>query len=248
MEGLVAKSYQGLKQICEPYQGEKNRWYVKVRTNSGEEKEVRFYTEAEYRKIYKDVPAGPLRIPGDQKTALGFGKLGFIWIFKGYNNAKHYDFFSASPARYARTWGWYEVSSENIPDWFYDIPEGVQPIRLYWNDVGQENGQLKPEQEVTNFCDTLLYDAQPSEFHGEVGERLELTLTVTNAIELEGKYGHSIMHVMENENGDVFLWTTSSKHWNPETVHHLRGTVKAHNVYRGTKQTVLTRCTECKEK
>ena len=53
---------------------------------------------------------------------------------------------------------------------------------------------------------------------------------------------------MENADGDVFLWTTSSKHWTPDTQHHLRGTVKAHNVYRGTKQTVLTRCTEVKEK
>ena len=48
---MVAKSYQNLQRICEPYES-KGRMYVKVLTAAGREKEVRWYTEREYMKIY----------------------------------------------------------------------------------------------------------------------------------------------------------------------------------------------------
>ena len=51
---MVAKSYQGLEILCEPYELAKGRLYVKVRTKSGANKEVRWYTEAEYAKMYPE--------------------------------------------------------------------------------------------------------------------------------------------------------------------------------------------------
>ena len=50
---MVAKSFQSLRQIGEPYT-KNGRQYVKVEKKSGGEREVRWYTEAEYAKMYPD--------------------------------------------------------------------------------------------------------------------------------------------------------------------------------------------------
>ena len=54
MSALVAKSYQGLEQICEPYTVN-GRMYVKVRTKSGTEKQVRAYSEKEFLRLWGDI-------------------------------------------------------------------------------------------------------------------------------------------------------------------------------------------------
>jgi hypothetical protein len=78
-----------------------------------------------------------------------------------------------------------------------------------------------------------------------VGERLELTLIVTRAIELETGYGGT-MHIMEDEEGNVFVWSTNARSWSEGSEHKIKGTVKDHSTYRNTRQTILTRCTEVK--
>ena len=89
-----------------------------------------------------------------------------------------------------------------------------------------------------------MYEPSNSEFVGEVGDRIEETLTVTKAITLEGYYGTSMMHIMEDESGNVYVWITKAKNYPEGKVVTLRGTVKEHKEYKGTKQTVLTRCKE----
>jgi hypothetical protein len=50
---MVAKSYQGLKELSEPF--EKNgKMYITIETKSGLSKMVRWYSEREYAKMYPD--------------------------------------------------------------------------------------------------------------------------------------------------------------------------------------------------
>ena len=63
-------------------------------------------------------------------------------------------------------------------------------------------------------------------------------------IPLENEYGNSNMHVMEDRDGNVFIWTTASKNWPEGSKKLIRGTVKSHRLYRGVKQTILIRCSE----
>lgn len=63
----VAKSYQSLEILCEPYVLDKGRQYVKVRTKNGENKQVRWYTDAEYAKMYPEAKA-------EVKPAVPIGK------------------------------------------------------------------------------------------------------------------------------------------------------------------------------
>jgi hypothetical protein len=84
--------------------------------------------------------------------------------------------------------------------------------------------------------------------YGNIGDRLELTLTVQRVIDLDGYYGPSHMHVMVDADENVFVWTTASKKWETGQTYHIRGTVKEHRTYRNIQQTCLTRCIEIKQK
>ena len=237
----VAKSYQSLEIVGDVFISS-GRQYVNVKMKSGALKTVRWYSDSEYRKMYPeavaaDRSADPYYKP--QKEVLGFTK-GYITIFKGDTYAE-IDWFRASIARYARWWGWYIISTEEVPA---DLPAGIEAIRLLWESVGQDSGELKPESLVKEAVEALIYDGSDSEYQGALGERLDLYLTVERTIELDGNYGRSTMHLMRDDCGNLYVWTTASKSWVVGSEHHIRGTVKDHRTYRNEKQTVLTRCTE----
>lgn len=240
---MVAKSYQNLEIIGEPFSS-KGRLYVQVKTKSDVLKTVRWYSEKEYARMYPNEPEvkEEFKRLKSQKEVLGFTN-GFITIFKG-NTYEDKEYFQMSTARYSRLWGWYFISTDELPE---DIPEDVTPITLPWEMVGNSNEELKTESEVIAAVESLIYDPDISEYQGEVGERLELILTVEKTIEFEGYYGRSTMHIMNDYDGNCYVWTTSAKHWEPETERHIKGTVKEHKIYRGVKQTILTRCVEIKE-
>lgn len=242
----VAKTYMNCEQQGKPFmEGGKAYVYVIYR---GRRKQVRWYTEAEWQKMYgrkyvarvseADEPA-----ENPAKRYLGFGDGGYITIFKG-DQFEHNDFFKASVARYHRVWGWYVISTDEVPA---DLPEGIEPVRLEWSKITHANGQLRGDNEIKEYVDSLIYGESTSAHVGEVGERLDLKLTVKRAIKLEGAYGPSTMHVFEDELGNVFLWTTTAKTLTVDKKYLLRGTVKDHDVYRGTNQTILTRCKVLKE-
>ena len=237
---MVAKSYASLEQIGEPYESN-GKMYIKVRTKTGNEKAVRYYTEREYLKLYPgetiDHSNDPYYKP--QKEVLGFTN-GYITIFKG-NTYENREYFQLSKARYARNWGWYFISTEPLPD---DIPEDVTPIQLPWELVGNEDGKLKSEEEVKMAVENLLYGDDTSEFQGTIGEKIAATLTVVRAVPLDGYYGPSTMHIMRDAENNCYTWTTAAKSWEEGSTHTITGTVKDHSIYKGVKQTVLTRCKE----
>ena len=236
---MVAKSYQNLEIVGEPFSS-KGRLYIQVKTKGGIFKTVRWYSEKEYMKMYPNdtiVEKDNFKRIKTQKETLGFEK-GYITIFKG-NTYEDKEYFQMSTARYNRWWGWYFISTDELPN---DIPEDVEPITLPWEIVGNENGTLKNEDEVIAAVESLIYDPDISEYQGKIGERLELFLTVEKAISLEGCYGTSTVHIMRDDCGNCYVWTTAAKSWAKGTEHYLMGTVKEHKIYKGVKQTILTRC------
>ena len=77
-----------------------------------------------------------------QRKMLGFGDEGYIIIFNGAD--KYEEYFNKTNARYHRIWGWYVPSNETVPV----LPEGVSAVVLPWENVGGENGELYPEDDV----------------------------------------------------------------------------------------------------
>lgn len=236
----VAKSYQELEIVGDVFVSS-GRQYVNVKLKSGKLKTVRWYSDSEYRKMYPEVVAVARSadpFSKSQKEVLGFTK-GYITIFKG-DTYSEIDWFRASIARYTRWWGWYIISTEEVPA---DLPEGITPIQLPWELVGQEDGNLKPEHLVKEAVESIIYDESESEYVGSIGERLELFLTVERTIELDGSYGRSTMFKFRDDNGNCFIWTTATNPgFKTGDEIHLRGTVKNHNKFKNECQTILSRC------
>lgn len=175
-------------------------------------------------------------------------KLGFIGdyitIFKG-QTYPFKDWLKEQGAKYNPKWGWYFPTDKEVPT---DLPADIFPIQLFWNQVSTDGTNLNNDDAIKEFLDSILYDPSPSEYQGEVGDRLTVELYVNKVIDLNGYYGLSHMHIMTDKNDNVYIWTTASKRWEEDSFHLVRGTVKDHRVYRNTKQTILTRCKDMGEK
>lgn len=234
---MVAKSYKNLEQVGEPYSSN-GRQYIQVRLANGSLKTVRWYTEREYQKMYPDET---VETPLNQKRMFGFDN-GYITIFKG-NTYEDREWFKLSSARYCRYWGWYFVSTENLPE---NIPEDVIPIRLMWDQVS-ENDRLFSEDKIKKIVESLVYEPSPSEYVGSIGERLKLKLFVDRVVPVDGAYGQSNIHTMHDEDGNIFVWATTAKNLTCGKWYTMTGGIKAHKVYQNSKQTWLTRCLSVKE-
>ena len=236
---MVAKTYQFLPIISEPYTIN-GRQYIQVRDKSGNSKQVRWYSEAEYKRMYPAATATdiPNKVTKSQKEVLGFSN-GYITIFKG-DTYPYKDFLHAAGARYTRHWGWYFGSwQDELPE----IPSTLTPIQLPWEVVGLETGFLKDDKEVENEVLRLTSDPSPSKFVGEIGQRLEIVAKVKAAIPVDGYYGKTIIHTFETEDKNIFVWRTAAKNLEVGSTVHLRGTLKEHSVYKAVNQNILTRCT-----
>ena len=239
---MVAKSYQKLTFVDEPYAEKNGKMYQKVlNENTGKIYKVRWYTEDEYYKMYpEDKPANPF---GEQRKLLGFDE-GYITIFKGYTD-EHDDWFNRSIALYCVHWGWYIVSTDEIPT---DIPSCIQPVKLFWEKVGNADGTLLPKSTIDKAVQELLFNDHPSQYQGEIGDRIERKVVLTAAIELgETQFGSQRLYCFEDKEKNQYAWKTGvSKDWEIGNEVSLKGTVKEHEIYKGVKRTVLTRVMEGK--
>ena len=236
-KALVAKSYEGLEQVCEPYMMN-GREYVKVRMKNGQIKQVRAYSEAEYRKYNPEVII--VKPAKSRRNVLGFGEQGFIWLFKG-ETYENLDWFHDSPCRYARTWGWYLPSDIPMPE---PLPANITPVKLEWDEVSFED-QLISEDQIKAVADAKLFDPSPSKHVGKIGDRLDLMLTCDKAVQSQSIYGISTFHVFHDQHDNIFTWSTTSKCLEEGETYHIKGTVKGHDTYRNAAQTALTRCSIC---
>lgn len=100
----VAPSYQSLKILSNPYK-KGSKFYIKVETRAGLEKEVRFYTDTEYRSQYPNLaPEGFSNLP----QVFGFkeGSSDPLLILRNVRPEDE-EFLNSSPARFATFLGWY---------------------------------------------------------------------------------------------------------------------------------------------
>ena len=221
----VAPSFTNLERLSEPFE-ENGKEYILVKTKSGTTRKVRWYEE-------------PMKKIRPLKEVLGFTK-GYITIFKG-DTYSLLEWFQEEPkCRYHKFFGWYVTSEDELPT----LPAGLEPIQLKWEDVAfADEDQLRPESQIKEHIDSLMYDPSPSKWQGEVGDRIDRTLTVIKVTPLEdGYYGPSTFFLFRDEYENEYCWTTGSKSLDLNATYEVRGTIKALQKYKGKEQTVLTRC------
>ena len=248
----VAKTYTDwVRETPEPYQVN-GKMYFKVRSPKGVIKQVRAYTAKEYEKMYgaavstitiAESPVIETYAP-KVKNILGFQE-GYVWIFKGDAQSADYWFSKTPECRYCVMWGWYIVSTDEIPA---DMPSCIEAVKLPWEKVGNADGTLLPKSIVTKAVEGLIFTDDPSEFQGEIGDRIERKMILTAAIELgETQFGSQRLYCFEDAEKNQYAWKTGvSKDWEIGNEVSLKGTVKEHEIYKGVKRTVLTRVMEGK--
>lgn len=91
-----------------------------------------------------------------------------------------------------------------------------------------------------------------SNYFGEVGKRTIFDLVFQRTVAFNGFYGRTYLYFFRNSHGDIALWKTSTpspvidengdfSEFEEGKSYKLKATVKEHSVYKGTKQTVLSR-------
>ena len=143
---MVAKSYQSFPTVGEPY--EKNsRWYVKIQKGSTQ-KEVRWYSVAEYKKLY---PKEAVKDPyyKSQHDLFGFDKTGYIYIFGGETH-KNKSFFKEHNCTYTRFWGW------GSPDLLTEVPADCTIHKLFWKDICANDNDLGDEDRIYAIVKSLI--------------------------------------------------------------------------------------------
>lgn len=222
----VAKSYETLERIGEPFE-ENNKMYIIVVLKSGKQKKVRWYDEP------------PAKLPFDARHAFGFDEAGYITLFKGDNKVIENWAYETDPcrARYNLLFGWYN------PSWLpvENLPDSVTPVRLNWEEIS-ENNVIRDYSEVIAHVNSLLYEPNTSRFQGQPNDWLEKEVTIRQNVDVESRYGGSHMHIMEDADGNVYVWNTASKNLPVDSKYMMKMKVKEHQEYKGTQQTIVYYC------
>ena len=261
----VAKTYEHMKIITEPYVGSSGRKYVRVSDScdrcggsgiwhygpyggtcfkcNGSGKvvqEVRWYSDAERARMdarneahaeemRQKREAEILRQQGPEFN--GFGN-GYVVIIYG-NTYPIKDELKAAGAHFKRSLGWYFSNEADVPECYAN-----QSMKITWEMVSKDNRILSEIDIMEIIKNVLPKEEVKSTYQGSVGERMRgLELTVVKFWEGAGYY----IHTMEDADGNVFVWMTSSRAIQEGSKIRLDATVKKHEEYNGVPQTYLTR-------
>lgn len=219
---------------------EKGTKYVNVVTPKGLKK-VRWYSDAEYNRMYASTT--PNNNKGfNARYAFGFRDEGFITLYKGNEEAIKDWAQDVWPPK-----AWYNLFFRFFTPGFMpveNVPEGITPIRLNWSEVAAEGNTMKPHEEVQKIVSSYIDDITKSRYQGEIDEWLQKTVTIREKTSKESKFGTKHTYVLEDSEGNLYVWETGAKDFaNSQTV-SLKMKVKEHKEDKGNKVTVVWYCKE----
>lgn len=215
--------------------------------------DVRWYTDAqrasmdkaaEKRAAAKAVKVEEHRIRFAARNALGFGDAGFITILVGDNDFIK-DWRTELPQHtvwYNEFFGWF-IPSNRTPE---TIPSNLRTIRLNWEVVMDKNDpeglEMRDNEEVKSYVQTLIYGKSKSEYQGSPNEWLTREVVIKKNVAADSRYGESHIHIMEDADENQYVWTTASKNLEEGATYTIKMKVKEHKEYKGVKQTVVYYC------
>jgi hypothetical protein len=233
----VAKTYANCSLIGDPFK-ENGKWYVNVNAKSGVKK-VRWYSDAEYQRMYPDTVVETDIMDFDARHAFGFGPEGYITIYKGKNVEEWAD-ADRRNIRYNCTFLYYTPGRLERPS----LIDGIEPIRLNWEQVAAKDNKMKPHEEVKKIVAALLQDDSGSMYQGEVNEWLQKAVTVRAKKSADSRYGTKHTYTLEDAEGNTYIWETGSKDYANNQTISLKMKVKEHKEIGNEKVTVVWYCKE----
>ena len=220
-----------------------------------QEQTVRWYTDsqrasmdkaAEKRAAAKAVKDEERRIKFAARNAFGFGEEGYIFLVYGDNERikKWREELPEHTVWYNETFGWFIPATREYDG--LEFPADIHFAKLEWETVKDKNDeeqlQMMDKEEVRKIVEQMIYEPSKSEFQGEVNTWLEKEVKIVKNISLSSNYGDSHMHIMEDDDENVYVWTTASKNLEEGKTYTIKMKVKEHKEYKGTKQTIVYYC------
>lgn len=152
----VAPSFEKYKRIsAEPFI-KNGKYYITVEhPNTGNHRDVRWYSDSEYAKTYGKKLSSDDGFDG-LKHARGFDD-GPILVIRG-NRADDEEWLRASCARYAIGIGWYIISTDKLPE---DAPKHFKYLLLGWKEATIDDRHMKKPNDLSTI---LLKKAQRKEW------------------------------------------------------------------------------------
>lgn len=142
----------------------------------------------------------------------------------------------------------FDVQSEKLSDYEHNLFVSCASDLLPARRVGLAASLPAAYLKHIDRAEQLQKDREgrkPSNFVGNVGERIEITAKLTKVIAIESEqWGTSYLHKFEAKSGDRFSWFCSSSPWDEqEEPYTFLGTVKKHqDDPKWGKETQLSRC------
>lgn len=175
----------------------------------------------------------------------GFNSEGKIYVVIG-NTYEIREELKEAGAKYRGGINWYFLEEQDkypTVELTYEECLNIYPEygTMSWKDLIEVQAVLNSK---------IPTEEDPSQYVGQVGERLDVIVTFkkrsTYEIPSYAGWGTDMVgiNVFRDDAGNCFIWKSTSAFFNiPEGEKvRLRGTVKEHTDYKGTKQTVLQRC------
>lgn len=133
-------------------------------------------------------------------------------------------------------------AEEKQNDYMYNIATIAALTGWCWKDLGFGASiirayQRRMEREAENA-------PRPESDHvGTVGEKININATLQFSRTFNGNYGVTTLYRFRDDAGNILTWFSSrSLDLDDGAEYQIAGRVKKHDDYKGTKQTVLTRC------
>lgn len=173
----------------------------------------------------------------------GLSEDGRAWVVLG-NTFEIKEELKEAGARWNMILGWHFDKADNGFNCFEveadEIFERDAAGEYYWGDMSEVAEYIR-EQKAYHAPKT------DSEYVGEVGDKVEWTLTFKDYFTFETHYTYTgeinFIYKFADKDGNTIVWKTGKALEMEEGKEYtVKGTIKAHNEYKGDKQTVLTRC------
>ena len=235
----VAKSYANMEILCEPFKDGKSL-YVKVKSPKGEKK-VRWYSDAEYRRMYPNEVKENDIMDFNARHVFGFGSAGYITIYRGDELAlqecveNHHESF-----RHNLTFGYYTPSHISV----CALPTGISPIMLKWEEVMDHDDRMKPHDVVQKIVAEKLGTNSKSAYQGAVNDWITKTVSVRTKKTDETRFGSKHTYTLADSEDNLYIWQTGAKDYQSGQTVSLKMKVKEHKEIDGVPTTVVWYCKE----
>lgn len=182
----------------------------------------------------------------------GFSADGKTWVVMG-NTYEIKDQLKAVGCKWNQEFGWH--FDHEVTD-FDTVMVSIEDSIPFWDDSTEYIGQYSNDGTLYFIASEFIQDyvkslrekyvadhAPKTEYFGNIGDKLELNLTLIHTGGYETMYGYTYVYTFVDSEGHQFIWKTGCYLDESEgSTLTVRGTIKAHSEYRGARQTELTRC------